>query len=162
MRCCYNGVVIRFFVHCKDLASRRSYLSPGSYCGANGSVVSGPISASQRRGRFIVLGSSGECLPVSRRLLPNDTSSVYSSCDSESEEYHSARASFDMGNMTTTTRFFCCLLRKKKFLPFRQWRWRSLCKKILKRTEHTGKAKHICAKASGSSKTIGQLYGQYR
>lgn len=60
-------------------------------------MVSGPISASQRRGRFIVLGSSGECLPVSRRLLPNDNSSVYSSCDSESEEYHSAKASFDNG-----------------------------------------------------------------
>lgn len=87
------------FVHFKDLASRRSYLSPGSYCGngGSGSVVSGPISASQRRGRFIVLGSSGECLPVSRRLLPNDNSSVYSSCDSESEEYHSAKASFDNG-----------------------------------------------------------------
>ncbi|XP_037036217.1 uncharacterized protein LOC119074301 isoform X2 [Bradysia coprophila] len=78
-----------------DLASRRSYLSPGSFCGNGGSVVSGPVAASQRRGRFIVLGSSGECLPVSRRLLPNDNSSVYSSCDSESEEYHSAKASFD-------------------------------------------------------------------
>ncbi|KAK7864330.1 hypothetical protein R5R35_009174 [Gryllus longicercus] len=44
-----------------------------------------------RRGRFIVLGSSGECLPVSRAAC-----SLYSSCQSESdEEFHSARTSLE-------------------------------------------------------------------
>lgn len=55
-----------------------------------------PPSPSSRRGRFIVLGSSGECLPVSRQ--PLGTNSLYSSCHSTSaasEEFHSARTSLD-------------------------------------------------------------------
>ncbi|PNF37076.1 hypothetical protein B7P43_G08095 [Cryptotermes secundus] len=55
-----------------------------------------PPSPSSRRGRFIVLGSSGECLPVSRQ--PLGTSSLYSSCHSTSaasEEFHSACTSLD-------------------------------------------------------------------
>lgn len=48
-----------------------------------------------RKGRFIVLGSSGECLPVNRsepvRLTPPE------SCSS-SEEYHSAKTSFEEGS----------------------------------------------------------------
>ncbi|KAF5270474.1 hypothetical protein FQA39_LY08352 [Lamprigera yunnana] len=45
-----------------------------------------------RRGRFIVLGSSGECLPVNRREPIRKT--PQSSCSS-SEEYHSAKTSLD-------------------------------------------------------------------
>ncbi|CAH1954116.1 unnamed protein product [Acanthoscelides obtectus] len=49
-----------------------------------------------RRGRFIVLGSSGECLPVNRFPLDDQKSdkSNYSSCESSSEsEFHSAEDS---------------------------------------------------------------------
>lgn len=58
------------------------------------SLVAGPT-ASGRRGRFIVLGSSGECLPVNRANLNRANSSLYSSCDSDAEEFHSAKDSFD-------------------------------------------------------------------
>ncbi|CAG4923884.1 unnamed protein product [Colias eurytheme] len=54
-----------------------------------------------RRGRFIVLGSSGECLPVTRTSgLPTaetQEDSLYSSCNSSDDEYHSANNSFDDG-----------------------------------------------------------------
>lgn len=46
-----------------------------------------------RRGRFIVLGSSGEHLPVTRR--PLQSSSTFSSCESSEEEFHSAKTSLD-------------------------------------------------------------------
>ncbi|XP_069678692.1 uncharacterized protein [Periplaneta americana] len=55
-----------------------------------------PPSPNGCRGRFIVLGSSGECLPVSRQ--PATTCSLYSSCHSTagtSDEFHSARTSID-------------------------------------------------------------------
>lgn len=48
-----------------------------------------------RRGRFIVLGSSGECLPVKRK--PESRSSLYSSVESSEEEFHSAKTSLDDG-----------------------------------------------------------------
>lgn len=71
--------------------------------------------ASGRRGRFIVLGSSGECLPVNRVMAKREmfakslngrteSNSVYSSCNSsddndnngiEDETYFSAKTSFD-------------------------------------------------------------------
>lgn len=47
-----------------------------------------------RRGRFIVLGSSGECLPVKRK--PESTS-LCSSVESSEEEFHSAKTSLDDG-----------------------------------------------------------------
>lgn len=47
-----------------------------------------------RRGRFIVLGSSGEHLPVTRRPLQS-SSSTFSSCESSEEEFHSAKTSLD-------------------------------------------------------------------
>ncbi|XP_048004544.1 uncharacterized protein LOC125240619 isoform X3 [Leguminivora glycinivorella] len=51
-----------------------------------------------RRGRFIVLGSSGECLPVTRTPPGRDQEdSPYSSCNSSDEEFHSANDSFDYG-----------------------------------------------------------------
>ncbi|KAJ8971140.1 hypothetical protein NQ314_000872 [Rhamnusium bicolor] len=50
-----------------------------------------------RRGRFIVLGSSGECLPVSRAPL-DDEKSIYSSCESSDAEFHSAKTSLDDGS----------------------------------------------------------------
>lgn len=73
--------------------------------------ILGPT-ASGRRGRFIVLGSSGECLPVSRLSAKRqsfaksitvrvDSNSIYSSCQSSDsgndseEKYFSARTSFD-------------------------------------------------------------------
>lgn len=74
--------------------------------------VLGPT-ASGRRGRFIVLGSSGECLPVNRIAAKRqsfaksstnrtDSNSAYSSCNSSDEsenvgeeKYYSAKTSFD-------------------------------------------------------------------
>lgn len=52
-----------------------------------------------RRGRFIVLGSSGECLPVTRAapVVHLQEDSLYSSCNSSDDEYHSANGSFDYG-----------------------------------------------------------------
>lgn len=48
-----------------------------------------------RRGKFIVLGSSGECLPVKRRPL-GDEQSKYSSCsDDDDDEFHSAKTSIE-------------------------------------------------------------------
>lgn len=90
-----------FFFNSLDIASRRAWLSPNQ-CNGNAEknpVVSAPINENTsmcRRGRFIVLGSSGECLPVNRRLLlQHDSSSMYSSCDSDSEVFLSAKGSFD-------------------------------------------------------------------
>ncbi|XP_049698790.2 uncharacterized protein LOC110371351 isoform X3 [Helicoverpa armigera] len=54
-----------------------------------------------RRGRFIVLGSSGECLPVTRStggIQDGQEDSLYSSCNSSDDEYHSANDSFDYGS----------------------------------------------------------------
>ncbi|XP_048514180.1 uncharacterized protein LOC105689719 isoform X2 [Athalia rosae] len=49
---------------------------------------------SNKRGRFIVLGSSGEVLPVTRKSLGQV--SVYSSCNSQStDSFHSAKESVD-------------------------------------------------------------------
>ncbi|CAH0558173.1 unnamed protein product [Brassicogethes aeneus] len=50
-----------------------------------------------RRGRFIVLGSSGECLPVTRNPMKKDES-MFSSCDSSEDEFHSAKTSLDDGS----------------------------------------------------------------
>ncbi|XP_013166960.1 PREDICTED: uncharacterized protein LOC106117277 isoform X1 [Papilio xuthus] len=70
-----------------ELTKRKCWLSP------DGGVLN------NRRGRFIVLGSSGECLPVTRSpgLINLDTQedSLYSSCNSSDDEYHSANDSFD-------------------------------------------------------------------
>ncbi|CAH1104562.1 unnamed protein product [Psylliodes chrysocephalus] len=52
------------------------------------SVVNG------RRGRFIVLGSSGECLPITRHPM-DDEKSEYDSCESSEGEFHSAKTSLD-------------------------------------------------------------------
>lgn len=65
-------------------------------------------SVADRRARYILLGSSGECLPINRktqfidvraRRVMGDSESIYSSCDSKSSDdddvYHSARDSFD-------------------------------------------------------------------
>lgn len=83
-----------------DIDQRRSWLKPidnGPVLSErrSSSVVSGPT-ASGRRGRFIILGSSGECLPVNRDVVCQQTnSSAYSSCDSDPDEFHSAKESFD-------------------------------------------------------------------
>lgn len=50
-------------------------------------------SCTNRRSRFIVLGSSGEVLPVTRQL---GQTSVYSSCNSQStDSFHSAKETID-------------------------------------------------------------------
>ncbi|XP_046976553.1 uncharacterized protein LOC124542670 isoform X1 [Vanessa cardui] len=72
-----------------ELQKRKCWLSPDA----------GTLN--NRRGRFIVLGSSGECLPVTRTAHPNlDTQedSLYSSCNSSDDEFHSANDSFDYGS----------------------------------------------------------------
>ncbi|XP_031769648.1 uncharacterized protein LOC113523100 isoform X2 [Galleria mellonella] len=72
-----------------ELTKRKCWLSP------DGSTLN------NRRGRFIVLGSSGECLPVTRSPghpnLETQEDSLYSSCNSSDDEYHSANDSFDYG-----------------------------------------------------------------
>lgn len=103
-----------------SIGKRRSWLAASPMGGSSSkdgssnvpSVVTGPT-ASGRRGRFIVLGSSGECLPVNRRTAKRqlyassshartDSNSIYSSCNSsendeadDEEKYYSARTSFD-------------------------------------------------------------------
>ncbi|KAJ0181287.1 hypothetical protein K1T71_003372 [Dendrolimus kikuchii] len=70
-----------------ELTKRKCWLSP------DGGVLN------NRRGRFIVLGSSGECLPVTRTApgVNVQEDSLYSSCNSSDDEYHSANDSFDYG-----------------------------------------------------------------
>ncbi|KAL0895574.1 hypothetical protein ABMA27_011672 [Loxostege sticticalis] len=72
-----------------ELSKRKCWLSP------DGNTLN------NRRGRFIVLGSSGECLPVTRSTghpnLDTQEDSLYSSCNSSDDEYHSANDSFDYG-----------------------------------------------------------------
>uniref|UniRef100_A0A182PBB0 poly(ADP-ribose) glycohydrolase n=1 Tax=Anopheles epiroticus TaxID=199890 RepID=A0A182PBB0_9DIPT len=87
----------------KDINKRRSWLSPERPT-AHSSVCSG--TGSNRRGKFIILGSSGECLPVNRHPLriPDGTAQqqlgltrpdTLSSCGSSQDEFHSAKDSFD-------------------------------------------------------------------
>lgn len=121
-----------------NIEKRRSWLAASPLGGSSskdgGSVVTGCLllkytfvskwwrtplftgpTASGRRGRFIVLGSSGECLPVNRiaskrQLFAKsstnrtaDSNSTYSSCnssdqdheDAAEEKYYSAKTSFD-------------------------------------------------------------------
>ncbi|KAM3966526.1 uncharacterized protein ACR2FA_012063 isoform 2-T4 [Aphomia sociella] len=71
-----------------EISKRKCWLSP------DGNTLN------NRRGRFIVLGSSGECLPVTRspgNPMENQEDSLYSSCNSSDDEYHSANDSFDYG-----------------------------------------------------------------
>ncbi|ENN76311.1 hypothetical protein YQE_07274, partial [Dendroctonus ponderosae] len=49
-----------------------------------------------RRGRFIVLGSSGECLPVTR--YPLKVQKSLSSASSSEDDFHSAKSSLDDGS----------------------------------------------------------------
>uniref|UniRef100_A0A6P7FKF7 poly(ADP-ribose) glycohydrolase n=1 Tax=Diabrotica virgifera virgifera TaxID=50390 RepID=A0A6P7FKF7_DIAVI len=51
-----------------------------------------------RRGRFIVLGSSGECLPITRKPYEEESRSEYDSCESSEGEFHSAKTSVDDGD----------------------------------------------------------------
>lgn len=63
----------------------------------------GPIGESlvgNRRGRFIVLGSSGEHLPISRIVAHKETSKKVipiTSCSSSDDDFHSAKSSLDEG-----------------------------------------------------------------
>lgn len=66
------------------------------------------ITLNNRRGRFIVLGSSGEHLPVTRTPLER-SSSRFSSCESSEDEFHSAKTSQDDGRYTG--RYFKVYLR---------------------------------------------------
>ncbi|CAK1548425.1 unnamed protein product [Leptosia nina] len=70
-----------------ELQKRKCWLSPDA----------GTLN--NRRGRFIVLGSSGECLPVTRnsglQSAETQEDSLYSSCNSSDDEFHSANSSFD-------------------------------------------------------------------
>ncbi|CAB3231394.1 unnamed protein product [Arctia plantaginis] len=73
-----------------ELTKKKCWLSP------DGGMLN------NRRGRFIVLGSSGECLPVTRSpniLEDHQEDSLYSSCNSsDTEEYHSANETYDYGS----------------------------------------------------------------
>lgn len=63
-----------------------------------------------RRNRFIVLGSSGEVLPVTRKSLGQ--MSVYSSCNSQStDSFHSAKETIDEEPGTTHA---CLVLETKR------------------------------------------------
>ncbi|XP_058823675.1 uncharacterized protein LOC131684645 isoform X2 [Topomyia yanbarensis] len=85
----------------KDINKRRSWLSPerplgnGSPLHSSTGSTSGVVSGGHR-GKFIILGSSGECLPVNRHPLQIATGTdSFSSCESSNDEFHSARGSFD-------------------------------------------------------------------
>ncbi|KAI8430026.1 hypothetical protein MSG28_000472 [Choristoneura fumiferana] len=110
------SVVIKQASSCSTLNSCNSRSpSPQNYC-ANTLNLNDPsveilkrkcwltpdvATLNNRRGRFIVLGSSGECLPVTRSpvhgQLDGQEDSLYSSCNSSDEEFHSANDSFDYG-----------------------------------------------------------------
>lgn len=63
-----------------------------------------------------MLGSSGECLPVNRRLLlQHDSSSMYSSCDSDSEVFLSAKGSFDGTKHTSNQIKILCYIVNRNF-----------------------------------------------
>ncbi|XP_021705098.1 uncharacterized protein LOC5569294 isoform X1 [Aedes aegypti] len=85
----------------KDINKRRSWLTPDRNLGGVSSVASTTGSTSGvltggPRGRFIILGSSGECLPVNRHPLRIPMlKDSFSSCESSNDEFHSARDSFD-------------------------------------------------------------------
>ncbi|XP_058115923.1 uncharacterized protein LOC131288508 [Anopheles ziemanni] len=90
----------------KDINKRRSWLSPERPSApGSGGTVSVCSGSGARRGKFIILGSSGECLPVSRhplripdgyQQLPGGTRpDSLSSCGSSQDEFHSAKDSFD-------------------------------------------------------------------
>lgn len=86
------------FIDFIDAVGRRSWLCTNN---TGGTSLNGSLSHRRGRGRFIVLGSSGECLPITRNiLLPNNDNSLYSSCDSGSENYFSAKTSLDKENGT--------------------------------------------------------------
>lgn len=86
----------------KDIDKRRSWLSPDrptqggpSMLNSSTGSTSGVLTGGPR-GRFIILGSSGECLPVNRHPLKIQVrKDSYSSCESSTDEFHSARDSFD-------------------------------------------------------------------
>ncbi|XP_052865294.1 uncharacterized protein LOC128271715 [Anopheles cruzii] len=81
----------------RDINKRRSWLSPERPPAPTGGTS--PPSGGGRRGKFIILGSSGECLPVNRHPLripgpePGTRPDSMSSCDSD--EFHSAKESFE-------------------------------------------------------------------
>ncbi|KFB51878.1 hypothetical protein ZHAS_00020035 [Anopheles sinensis] len=90
----------------KDINKRRSWLSPERpTTTGSGGTVSVCSGSGARRGKFIILGSSGECLPVNRhplripdgyQPLPGGTRpDSLSSCGSSQDEFHSAKDSFD-------------------------------------------------------------------
>ncbi|XP_055540620.1 uncharacterized protein LOC129727142 isoform X2 [Wyeomyia smithii] len=86
----------------KDINKRRSWLSPerpvgnGSSINSSTGSTSGVLTSGKHRGKFIILGSSGECLPVNRHPLQVTTrTDSFSSCESSNDEFHSARGSFD-------------------------------------------------------------------
>lgn len=67
----------------------------------------GPIDenlVNNRRGRFIVLGSSGECLPVTR--YPAKTQQSGFSTSSSDDDFHSAKSSLDNGKIFDTMHSF--------------------------------------------------------
>lgn len=76
--------------------SDKNLLRPPKIAALN--TLNSTESTNLRRGRFIVLGSSGECLPVSRKVLEQSTS-LYSSCNSSEDEFHSAQTSLDEGKV---------------------------------------------------------------
>ncbi|KAJ8985511.1 hypothetical protein NQ317_015055 [Molorchus minor] len=77
--------------------SSRNKLRNGNATYKRGEQPNTDMLVHNRRGRFIVLGSSGECLPVSRKL-PDEDNSVYSSCESSESDFHSAKTSLDGGS----------------------------------------------------------------
>ncbi|CAH0722734.1 unnamed protein product, partial [Brenthis ino] len=86
----YSAAALNLSDPSVELQKRKCWLSPDA----------GTLN--NRRGRFIVLGSSGECLPVKRTSahpnLDTQEDSLYSSCNSSDDEFHSANDSFDYGS----------------------------------------------------------------
>ncbi|XP_058056887.1 uncharacterized protein LOC131208251 [Anopheles bellator] len=87
----------------RDINKRRSWLSPErppAPVGGTGGPPSVCGSGGGRRGKFIILGSSGECLPVNRHPLripsgPEQGTRPGSMSSCDSDEFHSAKDSFE-------------------------------------------------------------------
>lgn len=85
----------------EDITRRRSWLNlpeNQDLLSQNGAENEKLSSEEKRRGRFIVLGSSGECLPVNRQVSPkhpNKAAAFFANGDSEDEDdiFYSARNS---------------------------------------------------------------------
>lgn len=88
------------------LPERKDLLrKPAPVSSNRNNILNAENALNNRRGRFIVLGSSGECLPVNRKPVNMEQGkSLYSSCSSSDDEFHSAKTNLDEGMLNICIR----------------------------------------------------------